>query len=55
MKGKVLVRLLYRIPVCLSAKAAKQKIFASDDVLSSSITSIGFWKWLDVGNQAIGR
>ncbi len=38
MKGKVPVRLLYRIPVRLSAKAAKQKIFASDDVLSSSIT-----------------
>ncbi len=37
IKGKVPVRLLYRIPVCLSAKAAKQKIFASDNVLLSSI------------------
>ncbi len=37
MKGKVPVRLLYRIPVCVSAKVAKQKIFASDNVLLSSI------------------
>ncbi len=37
MKGKVPVRLLYIIPVRLSAKAAKQKIYVSDDVLSSSI------------------
>ncbi len=37
MKGKVPVRSLYKIHVCLSAKVAKQNIFASDDV-SSSIT-----------------
>ncbi len=37
MKGKVRVRLLYRIPVPLSAKAAKQKIFTSDNLLSSLI------------------
>ncbi len=38
MKGKVPVRSLYKIPVCLSAKAAKQNIFASNDVAFSSIT-----------------
>jgi hypothetical protein len=37
MKGKVPVRSLYKIPVHLSAKVAKQNIFASDDVLLSSI------------------
>ena len=37
MKGKVLIQSLCKIPVCFSAKAAKQNIFASDDVLSSSI------------------
>jgi hypothetical protein len=37
IKGKVPVRSLYEIPVHLSAKAAKQNIFPSDDLLLSSI------------------
>ncbi len=37
MRGKIPVRSLYKIPVHLSAKAAKQNIFASDDVSFSSI------------------
>ncbi len=37
INGNDPVRSLYSTPVCLSANAAKQKIFASESLLSGSI------------------